>query len=155
MTNNLSAGRPVKALDFPRAQQVFQTVTVPNVSSTSFVVGNPEVAVRFLAPSTGRVAVCVGAGTSNNGANADRLFVTYQILAGDPADNIVHQSAETKRGLSNPATQADAAQYHGHVTMVDGLTPGEYYYAQVVHRTSLGSSTADIAHRHIAVWPIP
>lgn len=155
MTNNLSAGTRVRALDYPRAQQAFLTANVTNLSGTTYAVGSPEVAVYFTAPSTGRVAVTVGAGTGNNGANADRLLVTYQIYEGDPESGIVHQAAEAKRGLSNPATGADTAQYHGHTTMVDGLTPGTKYYARVVHRVTLGSGTADISHRHITVWPIP
>lgn len=155
MTNNLSAGTRVRALDYPRAQQVFIVANITNVSQTTYQTGSPEVAVYFTAPSTGRVAVTVGAGTGNNGANADRLFVTYQIFEGDPNDGITHQAAEAKRGLSNPATGADTAQYHGHTTMVDGLTPGTKYYARVVHRTTISSSTADISHRHITVWPIP
>lgn len=155
MTNNLSAGTRVRALDFPRAEQSFFTANITNQTTTTYVPGTPETAVWFTAPSSGRVAVSLGAGTGNNGANADRLLVTYEIFEGDPEDGIRHQAAEAKRGLSNPATQADTAQYHGHTTMVDGLTPGQKYYARVVHRVTLGSGTADISHRHIAVWPIP
>lgn len=154
MTNNLSAGTVVKALDFTPAVQVAQTVGINNITATTYQTGTPEIAVRFMAPSSGRVAVALSAGTRNNGANADRVFVTYRILEGDPADGIIHQSEEINRGLSNPATQADNNQYHGHVTMVDGLTPGTYYYAQVRYRTTLGSGTADIPHRGILVFPI-
>lgn len=154
MTNNLSAGTTVRALDFTPAVQTFQTVGVNNVTATSYTAGTPEVAVRFMAPSSGRVAVILSAGTRNNGANADRIFVSYRILEGDPADAVLIQSDEVKRGLSNPATQADNNQYHAHGTMVDGLTPGVWYYAQVRHRTTLGSGTADIPHRGILVFPI-
>lgn len=155
MTNSLSAGTVVKALDFVPAVQSFNNTGINNLTNTTYAVGTPEVAVRFMAPSSGRVAVCLSAGTRNNGANADRVFVSYRILEGDPADGNLIQSDEVKRGLSNPATQADNNQYHGHVTMVDGLTPGTYYYAQVRHRTTLGSGTADIPHRCILVFPIP
>ena len=155
MTNNLSAGTRVKALDFPRAFQVFNATTISNISTTTYVKGTPEIAVRFVAPSSGRVAVHVGAGTSNDGANNDRIFIAFQILEGDPANGTVFQSAESKRGVSNPATQVDRDQFHGHTTMVNGLTPGTYYYAQMLHRVTLGSATADIAHRHLMVWPIP
>lgn len=154
MTNNLSAGTRVKAVDFPRAQQVFITSNITNVTTTTYIPGSPEVAVRFQAPSSGRVCVTVGAGTGNNGANDDRLLVTYEVFVGDPADGIRHQAAEAKRGLSNPGTGADTAQYHGHTTMVDGLTPGEFYYARIVYRTDDGAGTADISHRHIFVFPI-
>lgn len=154
MTNNLSAGTTVRALDFTPAVQVFNTTGINNITATTYQTGTPEVAVWFMAPSSGRVAVCLSAGTRNNGANADRVFVSYRILEGDPADGVVVQAENVKRGLSNPATQADNNQYHGHITMVDGLTPGTYYYAQVRHRTTLGSGTADIPHRCILVFPI-
>lgn len=155
MTNNLSAGTSVKALDFPRAWQSFQFTAISNISTTTYDTGTPEVATRVLAPSSGRVAVAVSAGTRVNAANADRLLVTYRVLEGDPADGNLIQSDEAKRGLSNPATGTDQFQYHGHVTMVDGLTPGTYYYFQMRHRTTLGTSTADIAYQALLVWPIP
>lgn len=155
MTNPLSAGTTVRALDFTPAVQSFQTNTISDISQTTYTVGTPETAVRFMAPSSGRVAVALSGGTRNNGANADRIFVSYRVLEGDPANGDLIQSDEVKRGLSNPATGGDGFQYHGHVTMVDGLTPGTYYYAQVRYRTTLGSGTADISHRSILVFPIP
>lgn len=155
MTNNLSAGRPVKALDFPRAQQMYLQTNISNVSATTYAPGAPEVAVRFLAPSTGRVAVSVSGGVSNNGANADRMLLTYRILEGDPNNGVVIQDGDSKRGVSNAGTGGENNQFAGHVTMVDGLTPGTYYYAQLVHRTVTGAGTADLTHRVITVWPIP
>jgi len=155
MTNNLSSGTRVKAVDFPRTLQTFITFDISNISATTYTVGDPEVAVRFQAPSTGRVAISVGAGLRNNGANADRIFVTYEVFEGDPEDGVRHQAAEAKRGLSNAATGGEGQQYAGHTTMVDGLTPGGWYYARVVYRTTTGAGTADISHRNISVWPIP
>ena len=155
MTNNLSAGTVVKALDFTPSVQSIVTTGINNIVDTSYTAGTPEVAVWVMAPSSGRVAVALSAGTRNNAANADRLFIAYRVLEGDPLDANLFQSDEAKRGLSNPATQTDNNQYHGHVTMVDGLTPGQYYYFQVRHRTTLGSGTADIPHRGILVFPIP
>lgn len=155
MTNNLSAGTTVRALDFTPAVQTFNNTNINNISATTYTVGTPEVAVRFMAPSSGRVAVVLSAGTRNNGANADRIYVTYRVFEGDHANANLVQSEEVARGLSNPATQADNFQYHGHVTMVDGLTPGTYYYFQARHRTTLGSGTADISYRSLLVFPIP
>lgn len=154
MTNDLSAGTRVKALDFPRAYQSYHNTTIANISDTTYTVGSPEVAVRFQAPTSGRVAVVISAGVRNNGANADRVFVAFRILEGDPADGDLVQTEDVKLGISNAATQADDYQYGGQATMVGGLTPGTYYYAQVRHRTTLGSGTADIAHRHILVFPV-
>lgn len=155
MTNNLSAGRPVKALDFPRSQQMYLSGTISNISSVTYITGTTEVSVRFQAPSTGRVAVGVSGGVSNDGANADRIFLTYRILEGDPVNGVVIQDGDSKRGVSNAATGGENFQYAGHVTMVDGLTPGTWYYAQMLYRTTLGLATADISHRAITVWPLP
>jgi hypothetical protein len=156
VTNDLSAGTRVKALDFPRAQSVKDQTTLANLTNTTYATGTPEVAVRFMAPSSGRVLVVVSAGTRNNTtANEDRIFIGWHIYTGDPADADIYQTEEVKLGLSNPSAGADDYSYGGHGTMVQGLTPGEYYYCRVRYRTTLGSGTADIAYRAILVTPIP
>lgn len=156
MTNDLSAGTRVKALDFPRAKQVFSQDSQLNLTTTTYAVGTPEIAVRFMAPSSGRVGVVLSAGVRNNTtANEDRVFVTFRVLTGDPADSDLYQTDEAKLGFSNSAAGADDYQYGGQMTMVQGLTPGTYYYAQVRHRTTLGSNTADISARSILVIPLP
>jgi hypothetical protein len=153
----LSAGTPVRALDFPPAQMSFNQDTVANISDTSYVTGDNEVAVRFQAPTSGRVAVTIKALTRNNSAaNSDRLFVTFRVLSGDPDDAVIFQTDEIKNGVSNAAIpEADEYRYASHTTMVSGLTPAEFYYARVRYRTTLGSGTADLAYRHILVFPIP
>ena len=153
----LSAGTPVRALDFPPAQFNFNQTSITNVTATTYQTGDPETAVRFQAPTSGRVAVTIKAIVQNNSAaNADRLFVTFRVLSGDPDDAVVFQTDEVKNGVSNAAiTPADEFRYASHTTMVSGLTPGEFYYARVRHRATLGSGTADIGYRHILVFPIP
>jgi hypothetical protein len=153
----LSAGTPVRALDFPPAQFNFNQTSITNITDTSYQTGNPETAVRFQAPTSGRVAVTIKAIIQNNSAaNTDRLFVTFRVLSGDPDDAVVFQTDEVKNGVSNAAIpEADEFRYACHTTMVSGLTPGEFYYARVRHRTTLGSGTADIGYRHILVFPIP
>lgn len=156
MTNDLSAGTRVKSLDFPRAQQVYDLTSQLNLTTTSYAVGTPEVAVRFQAPSSGRVLVTVSAGVRNNTtANEDRVFVSFRVLEGDPDDANLIQTEDAKLGLSNTAAGADDYTYSGHSSMVQGLTPGTWYYAQVRHRTTLGSGTADISFRKILVFPLP
>lgn len=156
MTNDLSAGTRVKAVDFPRAQQVSDQTTQANITDTSYVTGTPEIAVRVMAPSSGRVLVVVGAGIRNNtAANQDRVFVSFRAFEGDPADGNLFQTEEVKLGLSNTAAGADDYSYGAHGTMVQGLTPGSYYYFQIRHRTTLGSGSADISNRSILVTPIP
>jgi hypothetical protein len=157
----LSAGTPVRAVDFPPAQFVGDAstgATLTNITATSYTNGTPEVAIRFMAPTSGRVAVNISAGIRNNtAANQDRCFVSYRILEGDPADGLVIQTEEVKLGVSNYATldADDDFAYVGHLTMVGGLTPGTFYYCQFRHRTTLGSGTVDINSRQLMVFPIP
>lgn len=150
----LSAGVPFRAADFPRSRFSFAQTDINNITETTYTVGTPEIAVRFMAPTSGRVAVVLSAGCRNNGANADRIFVAYRILEGDPDDGELIQTDEVKFGRSNPATGADEHQYAGSLSIVGGLTPGEFYYAQTRYRTTLGSGTADVAYRGILVFPV-
>lgn len=152
---DLAAGRRVKALDFPRTVDAYAQTTIANITDTSYTVGTPEIAVRFMAPSSGRVAVNISAGVRNNSANADRLFIAFRILEGDPDNSDLIQTDDVRLGISNWATQTDAYQYGGHMTMVGGLTPGTHYYAQIRHRTTLGSGSADTSFRAISVIPLP
>lgn len=150
----LSAGVPFRAIDYTRSRFAFAQTDINNITDTSYTVGTPEIAVRFQAPTSGRVAVVLSAGIRNNGANADRIFVAYRVLEGDPDDNELFQTDDVKFGRSNPATGADEHQYGGALSIVSGLTPGDFYYAQVRHRTTLGSGTADVAYRGILVFPV-
>jgi len=155
MTDNLAAGRRVKAVDFTRAVFNYSQTSIANISTTTYAVGDPEMAVRFMAPTSGRVGVMLSAGIRNNStANEDRVFVSFRILEGDPQDGNLIQTEDAKNGRSNPAQGVDSYQYGGQMTMVDGLTPGVWYFAQIRHRVT-GSATADIAYRGIMVIPVP
>lgn len=155
----LSAGTETRAVDFPPA--VFVTSDVPNgnISTTVYITGTPEVSARFMAPTSGRVGICLSAGLRNNsGATPnDRLFFSYQIFVGDPNDAVLFQGEEVKGGLSNRASADvnDDYSYGGHLTIVSGMEPGEFYYVQTRYRTTLGNSTADIGYRGILVFPVP
>ena len=154
----LSAGTPVRAVDFPPARFYADQTSQLNLTGTTYGEGDPEVAVRFQAPTSGRVAVVLSAGVRNNtAANQDRVFVSFRIFEGDPADNDLIQTEEVKYGRStySAAQSADDYEYGGHLTIVGGLDPGTFYYAQVRHRVTIGSGTADIAVRSIMVFPVP
>lgn len=158
MTNDLSAGTRVRARDFPRAYQTFNQESQLNMTNTTYAsadAGDPEQAVKFLAPSSGRVAMVISAGVRNNtAANEDRVFCSFRVFEGDPADNNLFQTEEVKLGISNTAAGADDYTYCGHATMVQGLTPGVHYYAQFRQRVTIGSGSADIAFRKLLVFPI-
>ena len=155
----LSAGTQVRAVDFPPAVASTSDTAATNISSTTYLTGTPEVGVRFMGPSSGRVAITVQAGVRVDSAvsPADRVFVSYQIFVGDPADNDLLQVEEVKNGVSSGGISDATEDYSfgGHLTILSGLEPGQFYYARVRYRTFLGNSTADIQQRGIIVIPIP
>lgn len=155
--SSLTAGTPARAMDFPRSMQAIDRTTQLNVTSTSYATGSPEVAVRFLAPTSGRVAVTVAAGMRNNSATQDRCWVAFAIFEGDPNDGNQVVVEEVKYGVSNHAISdaADDYAYQSQTTIVRGLTPGTWYYARVRHKATTGTGSVDIAERQITVFPVP
>lgn len=153
----LSSGTEVRAADYPPSVFVESDAVIANISATTYTTGSPEVAARFVAPSSGRIAVNVSAGLRNNSAAADRVFHTFRIYEGDPGDNNLFHGEEIKYGVSNRGSidANDDFVYGGHLTLVTGLTPGQYYYIQSRYRVTVGGGTADIAFRGILVFPVP
>lgn len=152
---DLAAGTRVKALDFPTAVQSESGVSYSNITVTTYTPGSPEVAARFLAPTSGRVAVTVSGAIRTNLTSVDRIYVAFRIFEGDPADGDLVETEEAKRGISNYAHQQEGYQYKGQMTMVDGLTPGSWYYVQLRYRTTLGDANADMAYHRVSVIPLP
>jgi hypothetical protein len=155
----LSTGTEVRAVDFPPAVSNSSDTAITNITATVYTTGTPEVGARFMAPTSGRVAITVSAGIRVDSATApgDRIFIGYQVFVGDPADNDLLQIEEVKYGLSNigAADATEDYQFGGHTAILGGLEPGTFYYARVRYRTTLGNGTADIQQRGITVIPIP
>jgi hypothetical protein len=153
----LSAGTPVRALDFPPSMQVMDRTSQLNLTNTSYATGTPEVAVRFQAPTSGRVLVTVSAGVRNNSATVDRVWVCFSMFEGDPNSGNQVAVEEVKYGVSNHAISDanDDFAYGSNSFPVSGLTPGTFYYARIRHKVTIGGGTADISTRGITVIPIP
>lgn len=155
--STLSAGTRVRAADFPPAVYVSDFTGQDNVTTTTYTSGTPQAAVRFRGPTSGRVAVHLGAGLRSNSATTDRLFVTFEIYTGDPSDDVIHHAAEVRHGVSNHAVSDANDDYSlaGHLTLVDGLEPGQWYFLRVIHRSTLGNGVADLVYRSALVFPVP
>lgn len=150
------AGASVYGRDFPPSVSDQDWTTFSNINSTTYTAGTPEVGVNFIAPTSGRVFIAIGAGIRNNSAaNADRGVVNY-ILYEDSSDGVVVAAANANNGVvSNGTALAEEFRYMGGFSMQEGLTPGKNYYAQVVHRSTIPSATVDITARDITVIPVP
>lgn len=148
-------GGSVYGLDFPPSQYDQDWTSINNVASATFSAGTPEVAVSVTAPSSGRVAVAVGAGIRDNTAGGDVGAVSYRIFQ-DSVNGALFQDTDVDRGIKSCGiTQAQEFQYHGNIDIVEGLTPGKSYYFQVMHLAYNAAGTIDIASRNILVFPIP
>lgn len=151
---DLAPGGQAYGRDFPPSGFDLDWTSQLNISSTAYVSGTPSVGVNVTAPTSGRVLVCVGAGSRNNGANTDRVIVTYRVLE-DSSEGAVFTAESAYRGVTSIGIGSEEYRYVGNFALEEGLTPGRSYYFQIRHRTISGSGTADIASRSIAVIPVP
>ena len=148
-------GGDVYGVDYPPSQYDQDWTPISNITTTTYIAGDPEVAVSVTAPTSGRLLVCMGCGIRNDAATAEAVYVTYQIFEDSP-DGALFAAADPDRGvLSCGIASAQQFQYHGNMDLVTGLTPGRSYYFQTVYRSTLGNGTADIASRNILVIPVP
>lgn len=146
------AGRIVSALDTPRTVWAFDDSLQLNLTSTDYVAGSPEVGVRFVAPSTGRVLLTVGGGCRDN-TNDNRVFLAPQVFQDDSSGTEVLAPSVEQYGYSPPGT-ASAFMSGSRSSLLSGLTPGQVYYARVMMSAEIAtSSSADVAMRDISVEP--
>ncbi len=152
---DLVSGGNVYGRDTPPSQWDQDWSTITNVTSTTFIVGSPEVGVNFTAPTSGRVLICVGAGIQNNAATLEQGAVAYALFE-ESSDGPAIVNADSRNGVQSQAVAVSGQmRYMGGYSMEEDLTPGKNYYAQLRHRCILGNGTVDIASRDIAVIPLP
>lgn len=150
------AGQQVKALDYPPAKFAQDATQINNPTTASYITGTPEVSVTFVAPTSGRVLLIVGGGLGNS-AGSDRVFLSPEVRLTNSGGALVLSPSVTNRGFGSDNCSA-AFHYGSRESVLDGLTPGQVYYAvvkYVVSTSDAGASTADIAARDITVVPIP
>ncbi|MGW4476812.1 hypothetical protein ACWENQ_44775 [Nonomuraea sp. NPDC004354] len=151
-----AAGRQVRALDYPPAVWAQDATQILNPSNSSYITGTPEVSVTFMAPTSGRVLLVVG-GALGQGAGGDRIFLSPEVRETNAAGAVVLSPSVTNRGFSSDNAAA-SFHYGSRESILDGLTPGQVYYAvvkYVVATTDAGASTQDIGCREIIVAPVP
>lgn len=152
---DLNAGRPIKALDWPPAVFAQDITQINNPTNTSYIVGTPEVSVTFVAPTSGRVLLVVGGGLGNS-AGGDRIALVPEVREDNSSGALVLSPTVTERGYSTQ-NQSIGFHYGSRESILDGLTPGQTYYAVVKYAIfdDAGASTGDIACRDILVAPVP
>lgn len=152
---NLSPGSDVYGADFPPSQYDQDWTVISNITTTTYVVGSPEVAVSMTAPTSGKVLVCMGCGIRNNAATNERAVVSYQIFEDSPSGALFSAALDDRGVKSCGIAQSQEYQHHGNMDLITGLTPGKSYYFQMVHLSINGAGTVDISARNILVIPVP
>lgn len=151
----MTTGGDVYGVDFPPSQFDQDWSSIFNISTTTFIAGDVEVAVSATAPTSGRLFVAVGAGLRNNAATSEQVAFTFQVFEDTP-DGALFLAADETRGVKSIGiSSSQEFQYHGNADIVEGLSPGRSYYFQTVYRSVNGASTADITSRNILVVPVP
>lgn len=150
------AGRPVRALDYPPAVWAQDTTAINNPSNASYTTGSPAVEVTFVAPTSGRVLLIVGGGLGNS-AGADRIFLSPIVRETNSSGDVVLTPSVTNRGFGSDNASV-GPHYGSRESVLEGLTPGQAYYAAVQYAVATGdagSSAADINCREIIVASLP
>lgn len=152
---DLNAGAPMKALDWPPAVWSQDTTQINNPTNTSYITGSPEVSVTFIAPTSGRVLLVVGGGLGNS-AGSDRIALSPEVRETNSSGTLILSATVTERGYS-AENQSVGFHYGSRESVLDGLSPGQVYYAAVKYIVFAdpGAQTGDIAAREIIVVPIP
>ncbi|MEU8362312.1 hypothetical protein AB0C27_40470 [Nonomuraea sp. NPDC048882] len=135
---------------------VHDDTMVANIGHTSYAPGSPEVGVYFIGPPSGRVRLTIGGGFRDNGASADRIFLSPELFLENSAGTQVLAPSVTFRGYLSVAQDTEF-QYGSRVSMIEGLTPGQLYYLRTAHLATPGTDpdSADIAARDLIAIPMP
>lgn len=148
----------VTGANTPRTVWDQDRTLITGISNTSPITGSPEVGVVFRAPTSGKVEIICGGGGRDPGG-VDRVFIAPEVYK-------THNSrvVESPWGGTTPVMSAGGEYvtsppetnftWGSRITTLEGLVPGEEYYARVVYSVSAGADN-EVAAREIIVKPIP
>lgn len=151
---DILAGAKVQAADFPPTVWSNDETDINNITATSFTTGSPEVAVTFIAPTSGKVLIINGGGCRNN-TGADQLYLGIEVRQTNGSGTLVYSPTINGKDTLSCAKEATSHEYKSRAMVLSGLTAGGTYYARIQYRTLSGGGTADIGSRSIIVQPIP
>lgn len=152
---DLNAGQPMKALDWPPAVMSQDSTQINNPTATAYTTGSPAVEVTFIGPTSGRVLIVVGGGLGNS-AGADRIALSPEVRETNSSGTVVLLPTVPEHGYASE-NQSVGFHYGSRECLLDGLTPGQVYYAVLKYAVLAdpGAQTGDIAVREIIVAPVP
>ncbi|WP_433519034.1 hypothetical protein ACQP2T_28055 [Nonomuraea sp. CA-143628] len=146
------AGTTVQALDFPPAKFNRDATDVLNVTSTTYTDGTPQISTTFTAPTSGRVLVTVGGGLRGDGTR--RLHLAPVVKETNDSGSTVLGPNVVTRGIG-VQENATGYVYYSRTTLLEGLKPGQLYFAKTQHKASAAAGTRGFDVRDIYITPAP
>ena len=131
---------------YNRAREDTQRATV-STASTSYVSGTTDCAQTFVAPPSGRITAFFYM-QATPGTSGEEVRCAPQIRNTNNAGSVVYAVTDADSVMIQGTTKRNA---HG-FAVIGGLTPGNTYYCQLMHRTVSGNSS-NFQERRILVLP--
>lgn len=132
----------------PVTQSSSVTATV-NTASTSYVALAGDPGIAFVAPTSGRVKITIGAALTGNAADTYAMM-GIQVRTGNVVGlGTIFVAVNDNDVLAHLGTGNDIAA--SRVTLVSGLTATSNYNVQVLYKKLSGAGDAFFARRNIIV----
>ncbi len=152
---DLLAGTVIRALDYPNSGYTSETTLQQNINSpTAYIEPTNQCRVTFTAPTSGRVKVVVGGGFRDE-TNNNQGFLGVEIRETNVSGSTVAVASAYAQGIISMPEASDY-YYHSRITLLDGLTPGQVYFARLMVKaeTTTGASV-DLRLKNLAIIPVP
>lgn len=151
---DLLAGTEIMALDAPPPDYDFEDTLQTDISSTSYTAPTNACSVTFTAPTSGRVKIVAGGGFRDN-SNNNQGSLGVEVRETDVSGTVVETPSAYGRGITSMGEASDY-YFHGRITILENLTPGQVYFARIMIKAqTTTSSSVDLRNKNLAVIPVP
>lgn len=148
---DLLAGTTILALDTPPEEFASVPDSFADFTTTGFEPTSPACEVTFIAPTTGRarIDIFVRADADTNGEAFD---ADVEVRETDGTGTLVHTPNTETGGIDKawPTAAAANENFYG-IRILDSLTPGQQYWAQL--QFDVTGTTFDIQEQSLTAQP--
>lgn len=152
---DLLAGTRIYALDRPVSQYAYEDTVQTNINSGGvYVEPTNQCRVTFTGPTSGRVKLIVGGGFRDD-SNNNQGFLGVEIRETNVSGSTVAVASAYAHGIGSMGEASDY-YFHCRITLLDGLTPGQLYFARLMVKTeTVTSASVDLRNKNLVVVPVP
>lgn len=147
---DLVSGSEIYAADWPPSVTWEDVTTLSNLSNLGYQTLSPALQGTFVAPTSGRVLITVGGTAFDNGGPLNRVYMVPQVFKGTSAAGV--EVLPPNVGVRGSAHYGGRPVGHSRITLLEGLEPGETYFARHLS-TVTGGTTCRINSRQLIIEP--